>query len=116
MFEGIIISKPYLFRLLQNPPMAMALFPFILLGEDEYRHHKTLLNHERIHLQQEIELGIVPFYVLYVANYYANLLIYKNKHQAYLNICFEREAYTNDTNLDYLKNRKFGAWYKYLFL
>jgi len=29
-------------------------------------------------------------------------------NEAYLNICFEREAYLNEKNIDYLKKRK---WY-----
>jgi len=33
---------------------------------------------------------------------------------AYMNISFEREAYTNDNNLEYLKDRKYFAWIKYL--
>lgn len=31
-----------------------------------------------------------------------------------MNISFEREAYTNDNNLEYLKDRKYFAWIKYL--
>lgn len=114
MFQGIIICRPFLFRLLSNPPLAMALFPFILIREESYAGDKVLLNHERIHLQQELELLIIPFYILYFANYFVNLFIYKNHFEAYKNICFEREAYQNDNNLSYLKERSFWAWQKYV--
>ncbi len=115
IFQGIIIVKPLLFKFLQNPPQAMALFPFILLKKLAFKDDKILINHERIHLKQEVELLIIPFYILYLLNYLINLLIYKNHYKAYLNICFEREAYINDRNLEYLKYRGFCTWVKYVF-
>jgi hypothetical protein len=114
IYQGILIVRPLLFKALQNPPQAMALFPFILLKKLSFKDDKILLNHERIHLKQEVELLIIPFYILYLLNYFINLVIYRNHYKAYLNICFEREAYENDKNLDYLKYRGFWAWTKYI--
>jgi hypothetical protein len=114
MPKGIVICRPFLFTLLKNPPQAMALFPFILVQNEQLAKNKTLLNHERIHLRQEIELLILPFYILYLLNYFSNLIKYKNHYQAYKNICFEREAYMQETNMDYLKNRNFWAWTRYI--
>ncbi len=76
--------------------------------------HPTLLNHERIHLRQQAELLIIPFYLWYVTEYFIRLIIYKNKRQAYRNISFEREAYTNENNLNYLNKRKLWALIKYI--
>lgn len=92
----------------------MALYPFILLKDRAQKHDKILLNHERIHLRQQIELLIFPFYLLYLLHYLINLVRYRNHHRAYFNIVFEKEAYQCDQNLNYLKNRKFFSWINHL--
>lgn len=76
--------------------------------------HPLLLNHERIHLRQQAELLILPFYIWYVLEYFIRLVRYKDKKRAYRNISFEREAYANEANPDYSKNRKFWAFLKFL--
>jgi hypothetical protein len=91
----------------------MALFPFILLKDAAYKHDAVFINHERIHLRQQLEMLILPFYILYLLNYLTNLLRYKNHNKAYLNIVFEREAYHNEHNLNYLKTRKFCTFLRY---
>lgn len=88
----------------------MALFPFILIKSADYKKDKILLNHEKIHLRQQLELLILPFYVLYLSNYLLNRLKYKDHHQAYKNIIFEKEAFNNETNLDYLKKGNWFGW------
>ncbi len=70
-----------------------------------------MINHEKIHLRQQLELLVFPFYILYFFNYLINLFKYKNHDRAYRNIIFEREAYDHETNLDYLKN---GHWYGWI--
>jgi hypothetical protein len=92
---------------------AMALFPFILVKEDSFKYDEVLIRHERIHLRQEAELLLIPFYVLYLFNYLVNLIWFKNHDRAYRNIIFEREAYTNEAVPGYLKKRKLWAWLKY---
>ncbi len=87
----------------------MALFPFILIKEKRYRHDEVLMNHESIHLVQQLEFFILPFYILYLINYLFNLLKYGEHYKAYLNIFFEKEAYLHEGDLDYLKKRKFWA-------
>ncbi len=63
------------------------------------------MNHERIHLRQQLELLVLPFYIWYGVEYLLRLLQYKDRHKAYRNIGFEREAYANEANLEYLKDR-----------
>ncbi|MCJ8210620.1 hypothetical protein MUY27_12955 [Mucilaginibacter sp. RS28] len=92
----------------------MALFPVILVRSKELLKDDVLIRHESIHLLQEAELLVVPFYLLYAFNYLVNLIRFKNHHKAYLNICFEREAYANEANKGYLQQRKWWAWVKYL--
>lgn len=72
------------------------------------------MNHELIHFKQQLELLILPFYILYLLNYLVNLLLYRNHSEAYRNIVFEREAYKNDSNYYYLSNRRFASWITYL--
>ena len=92
----------------------MALFPFILLKQRDDNYYSSLVFHERIHLRQQLELLIVPFYLLYFVNYLFNLFYYKDHHRAYMNIVFEKEAYANDQYKNYLKERRFWAFLSYL--
>lgn len=92
----------------------MALFPFILLKKQKYKEHAVLLNHERIHLAQQVELMLLGFYVLYLLHYLYNLLKYRNHNSAYLNIIFEREAYSMEEDISYLKERRLWHWLRYL--
>lgn len=89
---------------------AMAIFPFILLRNEAQKNDKVLINHEKIHLRQQLELLIIPFYFLYVINYLFNRLKYKNHYQAYLNIAFEKEAYCFENDQYYLSKRKWYSW------
>tara|TARA_Y100000310_G_scaffold152631_1_gene152119 strand:+ start:113 stop:454 length:342 start_codon:yes stop_codon:yes gene_type:complete len=90
---------------------AITLYPYIISrGEMD---EKTL-NHESIHIRQQEELVIVGFYILYVGYWLKNKFINKmDNSQAYLNIPFEREAYLNEHDPDYLGVRKKMAWRKY---
>ena len=90
----------------------MALCPFVLVKR--IKNSKELLNHERIHIQQQLEMGILPFYIWYATEFAFRLMQYKKVGLAYRNISFEREAYSKDSNLSYLKNRNFWTFLKYL--
>lgn len=102
-----IIRVPFL------PAAGMALFPFILVKTQHLKSNKQIINHENIHLRQQLELLLIPFYILYLLNYLLNLLYYYHHDKAYRNIVFEREAYSNEKNLNYLKERKFWDWLNY---
>lgn len=73
-----------------------------------------LINHERIHLRQQAELLVIPFYLWYITEYLILLALYKDKKQAYRGISFEREAYANDGNLNYLTHRPFWNFAKFM--
>ena len=96
------------------PAQAMALYPVILFKNDTLKKDKVIIRHELIHFKQQIELLVLPFYLLYFVFYLINLLVYRDHHLAYLNICFEREAYSNDANPGYLISRRHYAWIKYI--
>lgn len=92
------------------PYSAMAVWPFILVKKKEMRHDAMLINHERIHHRQQLEMGIVLFYLVYLVNYLFNLIKYRNHYKAYREIIFEREAYAMEIDGQYLKRRKFWAF------
>lgn len=98
---------------MKNPPRGMALFPFVLVGTENDKRDKVLINHEKIHLYQQLEMFVIPFYVVYLGHYFIQRINYKKHHPAYMNIVFEREAYQNETNLEYLKKRKLWAFWNY---
>lgn len=92
---------------------AMAIYPFILIQKVSYKKEVVLVNHEKIHHRQQLELLVVPFYLLYLLHYLYNLLKYRKHQAAYLNIVFEKEAYTQQQNLTYLNTRRVFSWIKY---
>jgi hypothetical protein len=94
----------------------MTVFPFVLMKNGLDKKNQLFLNHERIHLRQQVELLILPFFIWYFLEFVVRLVQYKNKDIAYQNISFEREAYANETNLDYLENRSFFRFLHYLTL
>lgn len=90
---------------------AIALWPFIFCREKTLKANAILINHEKIHLRQQLELLVLPFYVVYGVEFMLLLLVYRDRHKAYKHISFEKEAYTNDRNLSYLQSRKaFAQW------
>ena len=77
--------------------------------------NERIKRHETIHFQQQLELLFIPFFLLYGLLWV--IALFENKFdgtEAYLNIAFEREAYENDADADYLTNRKRFAWVKFL--
>ena len=75
---------------------------------------KRTKRHEAIHTHQMVELLFVVFYLWYGIEWIARLIQYRNKNEAYRNISFEREAYANDNDTNYLKRRKLYAFIRYL--
>ena len=92
----------------------IALYPFIIFREKSFQHDSTIMNHELIHHRQQTELLIVPFYFFYLINYLLNRIKYRSHNAAYRNIVFEREAYNNQSNPEYLARRKLWAFLKFM--
>ena len=100
--------------LLKNTKIsAITLFPVILLRKPESLHDKILINHEKIHLRQQLELLIIFFYLWYVIEYYFWYLRLRDSFLAYKYISFEREAFAMEDDPDYLKTRKLWSFWKY---
>ena len=89
---------------------AITLWPFIFIRKG-CEFNEIHLNHENIHGRQQLELLIIPFYLIYLIEWLVRLIITGNSHKAYRDISFEKEAYTNEKDLEYLNNRKwFAQW------
>ena len=99
--------------LIPNGYRGMALFPFVILRDAADRDNAVLLNHERIHLRQQLELLVIPFYFWYFGDYVVKFLLYGDRAKAYRNIIFEREAYANEGNATYLATRRTWRFLKY---
>ncbi len=104
----LILHVPFL------PARGMALFPFILVKYQNDCRDECLLRHEKIHLRQQAELLILPFYVWYLLEYLWHRLRGLGHHSAYLRISFEREAYKHEYDPRYLARRRWGSFLKYL--
>lgn len=92
----------------------ITLFPFVLVKYRIDKENKVFVNHEKIHLCQQLELFIFPFFVWYLLEFLVRLIQYKKVGLAYRNISFEREAYANEKSLTYLKQRSFWRFWYYI--
>ncbi|MCB0515783.1 MAG: hypothetical protein R2798_10665 [Chitinophagales bacterium] len=112
----IIVSKRFVKIITVNFAGAIALYPFIFVKNKTQIQDAELMRHERIHLRQQIELLLVFFYLWYAIEYLVRLCQYRQHYAAYRNISFEREAYTCQSKENYLKNRPYAAFLKYICL
>ncbi len=106
-----LIVSPYL---IPKKYRGFTLFPFVFIKYALDRDNQVLINHERIHLRQQLELLILPFLIWYFLEFLLRLIQYKNWDLAYRNVCFEKEAYVNEKNISYLNKRKHYNFLKYL--
>jgi len=100
--------------LLRKNFLGISLWPFIILKRKDLKQDKVFINHEKIHLRQQVEFLIIPFYLWYLMEYVYRLIQYRSTKLAYRNISFEREAYANEKDLNYLKSRSFWRFLKYV--
>jgi len=111
-------SKPWFFENSKIPVVLSFFTPItigaITIGPLVFSRDKIsdrTKNHETIHWQQYIETGIIGFIILYYLFYFLNWLRYRDGEIAYYMIPFEKEAYDNDENFNYLKTRKRYSWW-----
>lgn len=115
----------------------ITLGPFILTTKRTWEVSDELINHERIHVAQWIEVtllsvvvwiavslmlgsykallllpvNMLTYYVIYVAEYAISRLYGgETGNQDYRHIEFEKEAYKHQKDMDYLIHRKPFAW------
>lgn len=120
--------------------LAMCVFPFIFVRKDVRNLTVNDINHEKIHGMQQIETHILAlilavllaavglfswwwvlvsplvYFALYGLEYIIRWICYGfETRDAYRNISFEQEAYLNENDLTYIKNRHLFASWKYIF-
>tara|TARA_R110000824_G_scaffold38617_1_gene117857 strand:- start:6492 stop:6932 length:441 start_codon:yes stop_codon:yes gene_type:complete len=102
---------------------AITLFPFVI---SRGKMDETTKRHETIHFQQALETLVVLFYVFYLFNWLWGLIKYRKDwkdqkntrgglyasaaNKAYHRLKAEQEAYNNETDVDYLQDRKRWRW------
>ena len=96
-FGFLFIKKKYKEDLMRNPEK-----------------YNRLIRHEAIHTAQGKQLLWVFFYIFYFIEWLIRLIQYRKFTAAYNNISFEREAYTNEHDINYLQNRKAFASFGYV--
>lgn len=97
-----------------------------------------VINHESIHLKQQFEVLVVSvavdlslilglhlswwwmvvaplfYYIWYCIEYVIRTVLYSSSKSGYRNISFEQEAFMNEKDFNYLKERDAFAWLKYI--
>ncbi len=89
---------------------AINIFGFIFARKEYAPLPEVVIRHEMIHTEQMKELLYVGFYILYGLEWLVRLF----SGNAYKNISFEREAYTNQKYYNYLSFRQKYDWRHYL--
>lgn len=92
---------------------AINLFGVLFVRQDAVIDEITL-NHEAIHTAQMKELLYIFFYIIYIVDWLIGLAAHLDFNRAYRDICFEKEAYANEKDLDYLKKRKMFNFLKHV--
>lgn len=106
--KGWIVEGGFWWRWIPKIYTAMAVWPLVLVRSGS--RNPVLLRHERIHLAQQSELLVLPFYVWYLLEYVWFRCRGLGHWAAYTSISFEREAYGHERDTDYLERRRFWAF------
>ena len=91
--------------------------------------YNKMVNHESIHEQQILDftpeifpswlrytIGSICFYLLYVLEWLFKLIpCLITKNNAYRSLCSEQEAFENERDFEYIKNRSKLSWLKKIF-
>jgi hypothetical protein len=95
--------------------VAFTFFPFIFIADrNKFLSDPTNLNHEKIHGRQQVEMLLIFFYLWYYTEFLIRALRTGWNDIAYYRISFEREAYRNEKNMEYLSSRSDYSWMNYL--
>lgn len=129
IYNNIIPLKGY---------QAITIWPFIFARKSAKPLKMHEENHEKIHLRQQLEVIILSaaiiavlilifgwswwwmllslgvYYAGYGIDYAIRYIAYGSPKEAYRNISTEQEAYMNERDIQYLRDRKPFAWAKYI--
>jgi hypothetical protein len=116
-------------RLVPRGYVGFSFLFFIFVREQRHLDNKRLINHEKIHFYQQVEMLFIFQWIAYGLSYIINVFLITigrkdilPKHywrdltvhkKAYRNNIFELEAIDMDDDLDYLNKRRPYAWVKW---
>jgi hypothetical protein len=109
----VIVSKFWTNMFSAGRAVAVTVFPFIFVSSQSLISDYVLLQHERIHIRQALELAVLPFYVWYLLEFIVRYCRCGNFQKAYRSISFEQEAYAHETEPHYLERRQCWAFLNY---
>ena len=109
MIPIIIFTEKRIFKYYTG----FSFFIFIWISRLE-KNSTRLVRHEMIHFWQQVELLFVFHWLLYGLFYMVSRLKGQRHYICYRYNPFELEAYGNDSNEQYLKERKLFAWTRYI--
>ncbi len=92
----------------------ISLWPFVIVKDESCKSDVFLINHEKIHLMQQAELLLLLFYLWYGIEFLVKWIQFRERKLAYRNISFEKEAYANEMEENYLKRRPRWNFVRYL--
>ena len=83
-------------------------------GGDLARRLRCFVRHERIHLAQATEMGVVPFYLLWVGDFACGMGLHAcDARESYIHSRLEQEAFDHEEDEGYLESRACCAWTAY---
>lgn len=106
-----------IFNNIVPPPgfKALCIWPFVFVRRKSNSSFSiTKERHESIHAEQEKEMLLIFFFIWYIVEFLIKLCYYRDRMIAYYAISFEREAYCNQGDEEYLSKRKHYSWIKYI--
>ena len=109
--DSLIVRFLSKLRLFGVSIIAVSFGPFVFL---KHKRNPLMENHEAIHFFQQLELLFVFQWLLYIVFYLIGLIKHRSRSIAYNSNPFEREAYENQSNMNYLQHRPWFSWRKYL--
>ena len=117
---------------------ALTIWPLVFARKSEKPLKRHVENHERIHLRQQLEVltasavviaalilvfgwswwwmlaSLAVYYAGYGLDYAIRRILYRSHFETYRNIAAEQEAYLNQYDRAYLRQRRPFTWVKYL--
>ncbi len=95
-------------------PIDVGAFSFFIIVASRGTMSERTKRHETIHYKQQLEMLFIFQWIMYGFYHLKGLLSGLSGDEAYYVTPFELEAYENDDNSNYLKERKSYAWLSYL--
>ena len=83
-------------------------------GGDLARRVRAFVRHERIHLAQATEMGVLPFYALWLGDFVCGMRAHAcDARESYIHSRLEQEAFDHEEEEGYLEARACCAWAAY---